>query len=261
MQFIDKEEQNLTRKFLNNGFLIHKAEKKKSLTYIHDLILKSVSKILHSKKINLNNIHKIVQVKDLNEFRLTIIKNMNSDRLFRFHYFNLSKKNLYNLVGNELMMQKNINLSIQFPNDNSSLLPIHSDVWSGDSPFEMNLWVPLVNCYKTKSMYILQNKYLETFNNKIANLKYKSSKQIFDTSKKMLKWLKVDYGNCLLFNQGLPHGNVTNKENETRWSMNCRFKTHFSPYHDKKIGEFFTPITTRAMTELGLKYQYPFRVK
>ena len=28
MQFIDKEEQNLTRKFLNNGFLIHKAEKK-----------------------------------------------------------------------------------------------------------------------------------------------------------------------------------------------------------------------------------------
>ena len=159
------------------------------------------------------------------------------------------------------MMQKNINLSIQFPNDNSSLLPIHSDVWSGDSPFEMNLWVPLVNCYKTKSMYILQNKYLETFNNKIANLKYKSSKQIFDTSKKMLKWLKVDYGNCLLFNQGLPHGNVTNKENETRWSMNCRFKTHFSPYHDKKIGEFFTPITTRAMTELGLKYQYPFRVK
>ena len=31
------------------------------------------------------------------------------------------------------MMQKNINLSIQFPGDKSSLLPIHSDVWSGDS--------------------------------------------------------------------------------------------------------------------------------
>ena len=30
MQFIDKEEQNLTRKFLNNGFLIDKVEKKKS---------------------------------------------------------------------------------------------------------------------------------------------------------------------------------------------------------------------------------------
>ena len=56
------------------------------------------------------------------------------------------------------MMQNNINLSIQFPNDNSSLLPIHSDVWSGDSPYELNLWIPLVNCFKTKSMYILEKK-------------------------------------------------------------------------------------------------------
>ena len=36
------------------------------------------------------------------------------------------------------MMQKSLNLSIQFPKDDSSLLPIHSDVWSGDSPFEIN---------------------------------------------------------------------------------------------------------------------------
>ena len=68
------------------------------------------------------------------------------------------------------MMQKNINLSIQFPNDDSSLLPIHSDVWSGDSPHEINLWIPLVDCYKTKSMYILENKYMNRFNYDIKNL-------------------------------------------------------------------------------------------
>ena len=39
-------------------------------------------------------------------------------------------------------------------------------------------------------------------------------------------------------------GNIVNIEQETRWSMNCRFKSIFSPYGDKKIGEFFTPITT-----------------
>jgi hypothetical protein len=42
--------------------------------------------------------------------------------------------------------------------------------------------------------------------------------------------------------------------------MNCRFKNLFSPYGDKKIGEFFTPITTRAITELGMDYQYPFNL-
>ena len=52
-------------------------------------------------------------------------------------------------------MQQKINLSIQFPNDSSSLLPFHSDTWAGDSPFETVVWLPLVNCKKTKSMYIV----------------------------------------------------------------------------------------------------------
>ena len=45
--------------------------------------------------------------------------------------------------GNELAVQKKINLSIQLPNDSSSILPIHTDVWSGNSPFELVLWIPL----------------------------------------------------------------------------------------------------------------------
>ena len=42
---------------------------------------------------------------------------------------------LETIVGNELAMQLRVNLSIQLPGDDSSLLPLHSDVWSGDSQF------------------------------------------------------------------------------------------------------------------------------
>ena len=52
-------------------------------------------------------------------------------------------------------MQRRINLSIQMPADDSSLLATHSDVWSGDSPFEVVVWVPLVDVFRTKSMYLL----------------------------------------------------------------------------------------------------------
>jgi hypothetical protein len=55
----------------------------------------------------------------------------------------------------------------------------------------------------------------------------------------------------------LPHGNIVNKELETRWSMNCRFKSIFSPYGDKKIGEFFEPITLRVASEIGINYNLP----
>ena len=132
-------------------------------------------------------------------------------------------------------------------------------MWSGDSPFEINLWVPLVNCYKTKSMYILPEKEKEYFNNVMKKNKIKSSSQVFDLIKNKLKWLKINYGEILIFNQNLPHGNVINLENETRFSMNCRFKSYFSPFGDKKIGEFFDPITTRAMTTLGINYTSPIK--
>ena len=73
------------------------------------------------------------------------------------------------------MMQRNINLSIQFPNDKGSLLPVHSDVWSGDSPYEINLWLPLVDCYRTKSMYLLPQKKYNKFEKRIH---YEKNKMI-----------------------------------------------------------------------------------
>jgi len=207
---------------------------------------------------NLNKIHKKLNINELNEFRVEVIRILNNNKLSRYHYFNIAREALYTLAGNELMMQKNINLSIQFPNDDTSLLPIHSDVWSGDSPFEINLWIPLVNCYKSKSMYILEEKDNEQFLKDIKKRKPSSSEKIYDLVKRKVKWLNVKYGEFLIFNQALPHGNIVNSELETRWSMNCRFKSYFSPYGDKKIGEFFLPITTRSMTKIGIYFIHPF---
>ena len=99
--------------------------------------------------------------------RLSLINHINNDKNFKDNYFNIAKKMLEEIVGNELAIQNNINLSIQLPNDESSLLPLHSDTWSGDSPFESVLWIPLVNCYNTKSMFILNSKKLKNFNKKL----------------------------------------------------------------------------------------------
>ena len=64
-------------------------------------------------------------------------------------------------------------------------------------------------------------------------------------------------GEVVVFNQALPHGNRVNTENETRWSMNCRFKSVFTPYGDKKLGEFFEPVTLRAASKTGMDYKLP----
>ena len=154
-------------------------------------------------------------------------------------------------------MQKLINLSIQLPNDKSSTLPIHSDVWAGDSPFELVLWIPLVDCYKTKAMFILPPKHSSELNNQFKKFSRKSSEDIFRKISKKIKWIDIKFGEVLIFNQHLPHGNRVNKEKETRWSMNCRFKSIFSPYADKKIGEFYEPITLRIASKMGMNYRFP----
>ena len=165
MTFLKAYEKKITSNFLNKGYFINKIENKKSLNYISDLILKKIYEItkLKKRKLNLNNFHKLINVTELNDIRLELIKTIANDKKFNLNYFNLARNHLYILAGNELMMQRRVNLSIQLPNDDSSLLPIHSDVWSGDSPYEINLWVPLVDCYNTKSMYILNQKDLNYF--------------------------------------------------------------------------------------------------
>ncbi len=257
MNFFKKNELKVINKFLRNGYYVGKVEDKKSLIFITNLIKKNIITKKKIRRFNLNLFHKFKKIQDLNKTRVKILNSLNQNKFIRSKYFNLARNHLYTLVGNELMMQKRLNLSIQLPKDSSSLLPIHSDVWSGDSPYEINLWVPLVNCYKTKSMYILNQKQLSFFLKKTKNKKIKSSTEIYNVIKNKVEWINIKYGEFLIFNQTLPHGNIVNLEDETRWSLNCRFKNIFSPYEDKKIGEFFTPITTRPMTKIGINYKYP----
>ena len=60
--------------------------------------------------------------------------------------------------------------------------------------------------------------------NKILIKKKLKQLRIFLNILKDIKWLKINYGQIVIFDQTLPHGNVINKENETRWTMNCRLK-------------------------------------
>lgn len=262
MNFLLEHEQQTAKKFLENGYIIEKIQNLKKLDVIEKLVLNLLRKEIknlkkYSNQYILNNTHKFIKKSKLNEIRLKIIEYLNSKNEFVKNYYLLSKPYLDILVGNELSMQKRINLSIQFPKDYSSLLALHSDVWSGDSPFEIVSWLPLVNCYGTKSMYILPPKKYQKFEKIFKNKKNSDSEKIYKKMKKDLKWIKINYGEILIFNQCLPHGNIVNKTNETRWTFNCRFKGLFTPYNDKKIAEFFQPITIRPVSQIGVNYKLP----
>ena len=259
--FVEKKEKLLGDNFVKNGYSIHKIKNKKELEYINKKFVNFFEKELRLKIYKpqnfFNSIHKKIDANNLNKIRLSLINNVTAKKEFRIAYYNVAKEILNTIVGNELAMQNAINLSLQLPNDKSSLLAMHADTWSGDSPFEVVIWLPLVNVYKTKSMYILPAKDYKFFEKVFLKFKNKSSDFLFNKIKKKIKWLNIKYGEFLIFNQSLPHGNVVNIEKESRISMNCRFKGLYTPYGSKNIGDFFEPITLKPASEIGINYEFP----
>ncbi len=260
--FMTEEEERLSNQYLSAGYLILPVENRGALDEVRQMVVQAAADYLGMQGEMdaadfLNDIHLEVKPEKLNGLRLAVIERMNAEPSLRTAYYGFVRSVLATIVGNELVMQRRVNLSIQMPADSSSLLPVHADVWSGDSPFEVVVWLPLVDCFDTKSMYLLPPGPTERLHERFHSFVGKTSDEIFSEIESEVEWLHVPYGHVVLFNQNLPHGNIVNAEKETRWSMNCRFKSLFSPYADKKLGEFFKPITMRAATRTGLNYQFP----
>ena len=263
---LSEREINDIKIFLKKGYLIKKVENENSLKKILDFINEQIYDYLNLKKKEdcylFDKSHELVPQKKLNDFRLSIIQKINSNDWIRESYFELARQSIFTIIGNELAMQKRLNLSIQLPNDTGSLLNVHSDTWSGDSPYEVVVWLPLVDCYNTKSMYILPNDKIDNYCDNsnlfieqvIERNNVLNSDNLYEKISTDVCFLKLNRGEVLVFNQTLPHGNLVNKEKETRWSMNCRFKALFTPYSEKKLGEFFEPLIIRPASFIGMNY-------
>ncbi len=248
--------------FLRDGYVVIKAENRSGLDEIRALAAHSARHHLGLSDSNdddrlLNDIHHHVGSDTLNAIRLAAINALRAAAWFRPTYYSLARDALQQIVGNELVMQRGIGLSIQLPEDESSLLPIHADVWDGDSPFEVVVWVPLVDCWRTKSMFILPLDKDRVHHGNVSANQHGGAEALFTTVEDDVRFLDIPYGSVLVFSQTLMHGNRVNRETETRWSLNCRFKSAMSPYAGKKLGEFFEPITLRPASKIALAYRLP----
>lgn len=260
--FFTEDEKALGVEFLKVGYVIRPVEDRGALDRMRRCIADHAAEALglpaqDDAGLFLDGIGEHVKPDTLNDMRLKVFNALNRTSWFREAYYSLARQAIGALVGNELAMQRRIGLSIQLPDDDSSLLPLHADTWSGDSKFEVVLWIPFVDCMKTKSMFFLPMEKDRPMQSRLAEYDGRSVEDLFQEVEPDLEWLEVPYGHYLLFTQTVMHGNRVNRESTTRWTMNCRFKSALSPYADKRLGEFFDPITLRPATRLGLDYELP----
>ena len=222
--------------FQKNGYLIKKIDDLESLKYVSQQIFKYMGKkdsLLSKYKthLSLKEIHKDIKKRKLNDLRVFVINELNKNQKFSECYYKIAKNVLDIIVGNEVAMQKKINLSIQVPNDTDSMLPMHSDIYAGESPFEVVVWTPLTNVEpNSMSMFITDPINNSKINNMVTNTKTQTILDIYKKYKNKFKFIKINYGEILIFSPILLHGNIVNKTKESRVSLNCRFKGLLSPY-------------------------------
>lgn len=262
--FLTAAERELGERFLSDGYVVGPVEDPKSAARIRHSVAGLAANHLglpapQAEQAGefLDTIQAHVDVARLNELRLSVIDGINAELWLRPAYFAAARQSLSAIVGNELAMQRRLNLSIQLPGDDSSLLPVHTDTWAGNSPFEVVLWLPLVDCRATKSMFLLPPGPDGAMQARLGDFANQDADDLFRAIEADVVWPEVPFGHFLLFAQTLMHGNRINREPTTRWSLNGRFKSVFSPYAGKPLGEFFEPVSLRAASRIGMRYRLP----
>ena len=115
------------------------------------------------------------------------------------------------------------------PDDYSSILPAHTDCISGDSAFQLVVWIPLTDCFNTNSMFIgSPESSLESLND--------IRDGIFDEKGTVVNFLSIlikkEY---LIFPPTLIHG-THNTTNSTRVSLNLVKSLFAIPFWTQMIG-------------------------
>ena len=263
--FVTQGEEALMAAFLADGYVVRPVANLEGLHILRAEVVCAACRHMGLPPVDepgtfLNQIHARLEVAELNDLRLAIYNHMNAQSWFRPTYYSFAKPYLDILVGNELAMQNRINLSIQMAGDTSSLLAAHVDAFSGETPFQAVQWLPLVDVFETKAMFLLPPaKNREVIPRLRDIMENGGGEAVFDAIRDDIIWVPVPYGHVLIFSPNLLHGNVVNGTGTTRWSMNTRFTGLFTPYFsdEKSLGGFYLPITTRPVSRVGMAYEIP----
>lgn len=259
-----KADDSLGEEFLGTAYVMRDVEDRAALDALRREIVLAAAHLIGRPAPGddgefLDNIHRLVPVEKLNDLRLGLYREINARPWFRPTYFKLARGIVESLVGNELAMQNRINFSVQMPQDRSSLLDLHADVFAGETPYQVVQWLPLVDVRGTKSMFILERPKSDKVCERLKDFSEGGMSALFDVVKPDLRWLDIPYGKVLVFSPNVLHGNVINEEATTRWSLNCRYTGLFTPYGigERSLGSYYSPITARPVTRIGMAYSEP----
>jgi len=241
-------------KFRSEGIVVLPNEDQSSFKILKDAI-KATTLIG-----NLESLHVKYCRNEINTLRLAAYRDINTIDNWENVYFSMASSALIEILGPDLLIQRKLNLSIQMPDDETSVLGLHMDTLSGQSPFELVMWVPFTSVSQSNGMYYFDRKTSYDIRKEMPKYEEKGLDYLRLKYWDSRKELNVNEGDVVIFSGTLFHGNVVNKTPTTRISINCRFKNLFSPdapgvkSAERGLGIFYKLLAIGAATDIGMEY-------
>ena len=240
------DQKNILKDFYNNGFTSYKINKKKIIFIknLKDKINKKYKNFFAQDKFE--NFHKHNSFEDINNTRMSMINYINTKKKLKMDIYLALKPFFDSMIGPDVVVQKNVNLSIQMPFDDERPL-LHKDT-PLSSMHELVIWIPLVNCKDNMCMTMIpKNKH-----DLIDSLFKENDETLFKKyAKKYGVRKNIKVGTVLIFNANNFHYVPLNTTKLTRWSLNIRFKNLFTPYGQRNLLDYYEIINTSYLTKMN----------
>lgn len=253
-------ERLIVSAFENKGYIygIHKD------SCLINEIIKCIQDVANVEDLSL--LHKTVSRDDINEIRILSFEKLNNIPNIIERLYGSVSESLLSLMGNDILGQNRLNLSIQMPNDVNSQLNLHTDTISGQSEYEVVLWTPLTRAYQSNSIYIFEKDLSFDIYANLSKYERIGNTGLYERFKDKAQFIEVEPPNYLMFSSTLLHGNVINHTNSTRVSFNYRYKPTYSKKeinvpNERKFGTFYVPVSLSPITKLVMDYKEPSNFK
>ena len=237
-KFEDFYNQNFDKNF-DNFVLEYDLEKYPFQSWILEQLQSYGIKIDNIK--DFTNLHKIMDPKDLPQLTKFLIKA--TDKIgFKTMVNNFLDEYIRTKYpsGTEFMVQRYVNLRIVFPNQDKfgQVLIWHQGIWVGNGTGMRTIWLPMTKAYKGNTMQMIRLEKSKEITKKTCKSEWSHTK-IAEECEKHSFPVTLKPGQGHLFAQIYVHGNVPNRTNITRMSMDVRILFKNSQYYRKLPGGYF----------------------
>lgn len=242
--------------FYENGFFVFDIGNLKPLISLRKKVINHIVETFNLENNDedesfLNKFHcRGLPESEINKIRLSLVNDLSVKEKFNREIAEMIAPQLKELIGPDILSQRKANFSIQSPNE-ENIIPVHSDA-PANSQFEVVIWIPLVDAYETKAMFIANKKDSQNATRKLKNPNT-GYNDYTNSALEKAEHHTIKFGQVLAFQTSNVHGCKINVEEETRWSINIRYKGLFHPFGAKNPFEFFELICTSPFGEQALE--------